>query len=279
MGANNTIKLHIMQLRPGEAMESKPSTHAAVEKALRILVAFTPQNERLGTLELSERLGLHKSTVSRLLKVLEKHGFMEQDAETRKYRLGRSAIQIGRAVILSLDTRLVSIARPYIHNLRDQLNEGVGFEVWAGDTTILSYAVEGPQLVRVSAALGERMPLHVAAGAKAIMAYLPSDIVDNLLVGKLRRYTRKTITDPRVLKRRLSDVRRTGVAFDYGEMDTDMQGMAAPVFNYSKRPVAAVVTVGPASRMKSLMGGRAVSLLKDTAERISSLLYYEEEVP
>jgi len=106
---------------------------------------------------------------------------------------------------------------------------------------------------------------------------LPPAIVDDLLKNKLKRYTRKTITDPRVLKRRLNDVRKTGVAFDYGELDPDMQGMAAPVFNYEKRPVAAVVTVGPASRMKSLMGSEAVSLLKASAGKISSMLYYDEE--
>ncbi len=259
-------------------MEQKPSTHAAVEKALRILLAFTPQNEGLGTQELSEKQGLHKSTTNRLLKVLEKHGFVEQDAETKKYQLGRSAVQIGRAVVQSLDTRLVSIARPYVHNLRDQLNEGVALEVWAGDTTVLSYAVEGPRLVRVSADLGQRMPVHVAAGARAIMAFLPPEIVDELLRQQFTRYTRKTVTDPRVIKRRLKDVRKAGVAFDYGELDADMQGMAAPVFNYSQRPVAAIVTVGPASRMKAVMGSKKTTfLLKETAANISSRLYYDRE--
>ena len=111
-------------------MEEERSTHAAVEKALRILMAFIPHNEKTAALALSKKLGLHPSTANRLLKVLKKHGFVEQDPETKKYYLGRSILFLSQAVIESLNTDLVSIARPFIDNLRDRINESVGLEVW-----------------------------------------------------------------------------------------------------------------------------------------------------
>jgi DNA-binding IclR family transcriptional regulator len=240
-------------------------------------MSFAPNNERMGTLLLSKQLGLHPSTTTRLLKVLQKHGFVEQDPETKKYYLGRSIIFLAQAVIASLQTDLVAIARPFIDHLRDRTNESAGLEVWAGDTTTLSYVAAGPRLVQVSATPGARLPVHVAAGARAIMAHLPSEIVGNLLDEELRRFTPNTITDPKVLKRQFKEIRRKGFAIDRGELDEDVHIMAAPVFDHSKRPVAAAVIASPAYRMKALMGDEVVSLLQETAAKISARLYYVEE--
>jgi DNA-binding IclR family transcriptional regulator len=253
------------------------STHAAVEKALRILMAFTPHNEKTAAVTLSKKLGLHPSTTNRLLKVLKKHGFVEQDPETKKYFLGRSNLFLAQAVIESLNTDLVSIARPFIDNLRDKISESVGLEVWVGDATILAYAALGPQLIRISGTLGARMPLHVAAGARAIMAHLPADVVDDLLDGEFKRFTSKTITDPKAIKRKLKEIKRKGISLEQGELDEDVHVMAAPVFDSMKRPVAAVAIGVPAYRMKSHVQGDMVTLLKETAEKISGRLYYTEE--
>jgi IclR family KDG regulon transcriptional repressor len=257
--------------------ETDRSTHAAVEKALRILMSFAPHNERIGSLALSKKLGLHPSTGTRLLKVLKKHGFVEQDPETKKYSLGRSNVFLAQAVIESLNTDLVSIARPFIDNLRDKTSESVGLEVWVGDATILAYAAPGPQLIRISATLGARMPLHVAAGARAIMAHLPPEVVDDLLDGEFRRFTSKTLTDPKAIKRKLQEIKRSGISLEQGELDEDVHVMAAPVFDYAKRPVAAVAIGVPAYRMKSYVRGDMVTLLKETAEKISGRLYCVEE--
>ena len=119
------------------------------------------------------------------------------------------------------------------------------------------------------------MPVHVAAGARAIMAHMPLEIVDNLLDGELRRFTPKTITDPEALKRQFKEIRRKGFALDCGELDEDVYIMAAPVFDYTKRPIAAAIIGGPAYRMKShLRDKKSVSLLKETAAQISARLYY-----
>lgn len=253
------------------------STHAAVEKALRILMAFTPHNEKTAALALSKKLGLHPSTTTRLLKVLKKHGFVEQDPETKKYSLGRSSLFLAQAVIESLNTDLVSIARPFIDNLRDKIKESVGLEVWVGDATILAYAAPGPQLLQISATLGARMPVHVAAGARAIMAHLPPEVVDDLIGGELRRFTPKTITDPKAIKRKLQEIKGKGVSLDQGELDEDVHVMAAPVFDHTKTPVAAVAIGVPAYRMKSHMQGKTASLLKETAAKISERLYYTDD--
>ncbi len=257
-------------------MESERSTHAAVEKALRILMAFNPRNEKMAAGALSRKLGLHPSTTTRLLKVLKKHGFIEQDPETRKYFLGRSNLFLAQAVIESLNTDLVSIARPFIDKLRDRINESVGLEVWVGDTTILAYVAPGPQLVKISATLGARMPVHVAAGARAIMAHMSSEAVENLLAGEFRRFTPKTLTDRKAIERKLEEIRHKGISLEKGELDEDVHVMAAPVFDHTGSPVAAVAIGGPAYRMKTRMRGKTVAQLKETAAQISERLYYSD---
>ena len=253
------------------------STHAAVEKALRILLAFLPHNEKTAALALSKKLGIHPSTTTRLLKVLKKHGFVEQDPETKKYSLGRSNLFLAQAIAESLNTGLVSIAKPFVDSLRDRINESVGLEVWVGDTTTIPYIAPGPQLIQVSTTLGARMPVHVAAGARAIMAHLPTDLVDTLLAGEFRSFTSKTITDPKAIKRKLQEIRQKGISLEQGELDEDVHVMAAPVFDHTRAPVAAVAIGVPAYRMKSHMRGTTASLLKETAAKISERLYYTEE--
>ena len=257
-------------------MAEERSTHAAVEKALRILMAFMPHNEKTASLALSKKLGIHPSTTTRLLKVLKKHGFVEQDPETKKYFLGRSNLFLAQAVIESLNTDLVSIARPFIDLLRDRINESIGLEVWVGDTTILAYVAPGPQLIRISTTLGARLPVHVAAGARAIMAHLPAEVIDDLLRGEFRAFTSRTITDPKSIKRKLQEIRQKGISLEQGELDEDVHIMAAPVFDYKRSPVAAVVIGGPAYRMKTHMRGKTVSLLKETAAQISDKLYFPD---
>ena len=257
-------------------MTTRPekSTHAAVEKSLRILMAFLPHNEKTAALALSKKLGIHPSTTTRLLKVLKKHGFVEQEPETKKYFLGRSNLFLAQAMLESLRTDLVSIAKPFIDNLRDRINESVGLEVWVGDATILGYVAAGPQLIQISTTLGARMPVHVAAGARAIMAHLPAETVDDLLNGEFRRFTPKTITDSEAIKRKLKEIKRKGISLEQGELDEDVHIMAAPVFDHAKSPVAAVAIGVPAYRMKAHMRGKTASLLKETAAKISARLYY-----
>ena len=242
---------------------SPRSTHAAVEKALRILMAFAPHNEKMTPLDLSKKLGLHRSNTNRLLKVLKKHGFVGQDPESRRYYLGRSVLVLSEAVIESLNMDLVSIARPYLDELRDRTKETTALEVWIGDTSILAYISPGPHMVQIRSTVGAMMPVHVAAGARAIMAHLSAEVVDRLLDKKLTRFTPKTITDPEAVKQKLKEIKRKGISIEQGELDQDIHIMAAPVFDYRKRPVAAAVLGCPAYRMKAQMRGKTASLLKE----------------
>jgi DNA-binding IclR family transcriptional regulator len=247
---------------------------SSAEKVLKILTTFSSNVHEVGNLELSEKLGFPSSTVNRLLHILESSGFVKQNPATKKYMLGRSAAEIGRAFSKSLSNRIVTIAQPHLDGLRDMIGETVGLEVMSNNNTTLVYEATGPSPVRVSFNVGDRLPFHVAAGAKAILAFSSSEVVDRQLKEKLIRFTPNTITKKKVLKSQLEEIRRQGVAFDNGELNMDVHAIGAPIFNHDEKPVAATVIAAPAYRMQTHIESNFVSLLKETAAKISEKLFY-----
>ena len=185
----------------------KPNDYHSVQKALQILLAFVPHNNEMGTSEISARLGLHKSTVSRLLNVLSSYGFLQHDSKTRKFRLGISAAKISTAIKQSLGEQLIGIAQPHLDELRNDIGETVALEVWVGNITIMAYRAEVLRLRRVFLLRpGDRVDIHVSAGARVILAFLAPHVVDSVLQGPFERYTENTIVDPNVLKEQIKPI-------------------------------------------------------------------------
>jgi DNA-binding IclR family transcriptional regulator len=248
----------------------------AIDKALTMLVQFSPYNREIGTIEMSERLGLHKATVSRILLNLTRHGFLMQNPKTRKFRLGPTNLQLASAIRNSIENNVSPIAIPLLDELRDLTKETTVLEVPSGETTtMIAYIAEGPRPVRIAGNVGTVLPAHAIAGAKAILAFSPNESVEKVVSKKLKRFTKNTITEAKVLLKQLQKVREQGFAFDLGEHDDGVNAVAAPVFDYDERPLAAVVIAGPAQRIKPKANSPMISHLKDTAGKISYQLYFE----
>jgi DNA-binding IclR family transcriptional regulator len=246
----------------------------SIEKALGILLAFTPYNQEMGTVEISKKLGFHKATVSRILLILNRYGFLQQNPQTKKFMLGPSITSLGWAINNFLNTNLVHIAKSYIDDLRNSLKETIVLEVLAGNSTVMVYIAEGPQQVRIAGTLGDSLPIHAAAGAKAILAFSPSEVRDSLINANMPRFTPNTITDPEMFRRQLQDIRRHGFSFDNEELDLGINAVGAPIFNYEEKPVAAIVVAGPSPRVSWNTNSPLVARLKDTAAKISAQLHY-----
>ena len=171
----------------------------STEKALEILLSFTPYNQEMGTVEISQKLGFHKATVSRILHTLTNYGLLQQDAKTRKFRLGQSAINLGLAVNRSINSEMVLLGKPYIDALRDALKETVVLELVSGRSAVIAYIAEGSGPIRIKGAVGDRRPVHAAAGAKAILAFSPPEMKEQLLKEEMKQLTPNTSTDVKVL--------------------------------------------------------------------------------
>ncbi len=248
----------------------------SISKALRILSAFSPYNEEMGTVEISLKLGFHKATVSRIVGTLTQHGFLRQNPKTKKFLLGPSVMNLARAVNQSLKTNLVQLAKPYIDELRDKVEETAILEVLSGESAFMAYIAEGHRLVRLAGSIGDRVPVYASAGSKAILAFSPPETRKMLLKKRRHRFTKKTITERGKLARELKKIREQGFAFDHEEIDEGTSAVGAPIFNHEGLPIGAVVVAGPSQRIDECADLSMISALKHTAEKISSQLLYKE---
>ncbi len=250
----------------------------SIEKALAILTSFTPYNQEMGNLEISQKLGLHKATVSRILQDLVKHGFLLRNSQTKKFLLGPSVMDLARAAKQSFKTNLVHIAIPFIDNLRNRFEETVILEVLSGQSTYMAYIAEGSRLVRLAGNVGDRVPSHASAGAKAVLAFSSKEIRELLLSGDFHGFTKKTITSRDILSRQFQEIQKSAVAFDLEEIDEGTGAAGSPVFNHEGSPVGAVVIAGPVQRINVELDSPMILALKETAEEISSRLRCTKEL-
>jgi IclR family transcriptional regulator, KDG regulon repressor len=263
--------MHIMQ-QPKE-------THKSIKKALMILSAFEHQNREMGIIDLSQQLGFHKSMVSRMVKVLTASQFLQQNPRTGKYSLGPAISRLSRSLNQSLKSNLVYIAKPYLDMLRDELKETIVLEVLSGRSMVMAYVAEGPRMVRLAGNIGDRVPFHAAAGAKAFLAFSKKEDRDLLLETPLQSFTSNTITDIDRLYAHFEEIRRLGFAFDQEELDEGTRAVGAPVLDHEKKAVAAVVVAGPAQAITGNQNSRVVLALKETAATLSAQLCYESGDP
>ncbi len=254
--------------------ELMAENNSSAAKALNIILAFAPYNNEMGTTELSIKLGMHKSTTSRLIKLLVATNFLQQNPVTKKYMLGRSAQKIGNATTRSLDSRLLASAQPCLTELSQQTGESVALELLAGTNVVLAMHVEGPSHIRFNFQQGELLPINVAAGAKVILAHSTPEFLDICLQQPFERFNNNTIVSKKDYRRLLLEVRQTGIAYDRGERYQDTHAIAVPIINPDGPPKVAVVIAGPAFRLNDQFLKSVVTPLRRTSEKISKLLFF-----
>jgi DNA-binding IclR family transcriptional regulator len=227
----------------------------SVQRAAALLKAFDGDASELGVTDLSRRVGLHKSTVSRLLATLEHAGLVERVPGAEKYRLGFELLRLAGQVTHFGDLR--EAARPVLAELAEQTSETVHLAVLDGNEVINVEQVEAPHMLREASWIGRRTPLHCVANGKALLAWLPEARAAQIYAAPLTRYTERTIVDPRTLRRQMAVVRQRGYAVALGEIEAGLNAVAAAVRGRDGMPLAAISVSGPAYRV--------------TPERIESL--------
>ena len=250
------------------------SAHRAAKRVLDILEFLPRAMDGFTLTQLSLTLHVPKSSLLALLTTLTDRGYLEHHGGI--YRCGPKAMEIGLAAPYQPD--LARVTGPALHALAEQTGETVflGVLVRTGaegrDVPEVVYVdkVESRQRIRYTASLGERRPLHCTAPGLAIFAFLPEPerarLLDTLA---LPAFTERTVTDRRLLRHRLDDVRRTGVAINIDGFIAGASGIAAPIFDRQGAPVATCVVVGPTSRLIAHKDdvGRLVRAAAEAASR------------
>lgn len=246
----------------------------SVDRALSILQLLAEESsDGLALTEISRRLGLNQSTCHHLLSTLRVRRFVSQDEESRRYRLGIKAVEVGQAAMQQVD--LVRVALPQMEELMALVQENVNLVVLDNDSVVYVAQVPCDRTVRMFTRIGERAPLHCTGVGKVLLAGLPkeerSDLIDRL---ELPRFTAATICDGDLLKQELEQVATRGYAMDREEREEDVTCIAAPLRDYSGEVVAGVSISAPSSRLDEAQQQELLPYLLAAADKISRELGY-----
>lgn len=219
-----------------------------LERGLQALRALADFPDQLGPRELARRLAITRSAAQRILNSLTAHGFAQQNASSRHYRLGH-AIR-GLAESLERKDELVSVARQPMVDLSAIADETVCLHTREDRWRVPILQIRCENELRYNVKLGARYPLNAGAAGRALLAFLPLDEVRRL--GKSfewRRRTSETARNWKEFEQRLEDTRRNGFAVSRGESTPGVCGIAAPVFDMSGAVVASIGIHAPKVRV------------------------------
>ena len=238
-----------MATAPSELpVEPKPSFQV-LERTFSILDLFDEEHPEWSTTEVARRLGLPIPTVHRILAALRRHGYVSQHEETKRFRLGIAALQLGDRARAVVDLR--SVALPALRRLSQETGETALLTVLSPgrDHAVCLERVETSQPLRLSVQPGRQLPLHAGASQKALLAFLRPDESERIVMSPLEHLCHATLTDPGLLRDELAKIRNRGWASSYEETNLGVWGVAVPVVNARNEAVCAVGIAGPSPRL------------------------------
>lgn len=267
---------HNVELRAGGGPRSTPAAAArtgpperrsgtqAIDRAAGLLVRVIEADEPLPFSRLHAESGLSKSTASRLLSALERHGLLGRDAAGAFMPgpvLTRYASRSGIA-------ELIAAAQPVLERLGEKTGETVNLAVPAGAEVEQVAQVDSRYLLGATNWVGLRVPLHCSALGKVFVAFGAAELPR----GRLERRTPHTITDRARLAAQFAEIRRTGYGVAVEELEPGLVAIAAPVRGRGGRVIAAISVSAPTFRLDEGRIAEIGALLVSEAEELSAAL-------
>ncbi|HEC92371.1 MAG TPA: IclR family transcriptional regulator [Candidatus Atribacteria bacterium] len=219
----------------------------SIDKALDLLEFLSVNEQEIGITEISKKLHMGLSTVHRILTTLKSRGYVIQNQQTTKYRLGIKLFELGCAV--QSTKRLLEIAKPYLRQLSQITNETANLAILEGKEVIYLDTIESPEILRTEIMAGTRTPAHCTALGKVLLASISDEEFNSLYKNDepLTSLTSNSITSLEELKKHLKEVKEQGYALDREEYKIGVNCIAVPIFGRNGA-IAAISITGPASR-------------------------------
>ncbi len=223
-------------------------TLRTLRKGLAVLETLESAHEDLTLTEVAHRVSESPTVVFRVLKTFVEAGYVRQEAATKRYRLGLRLWEMGARAVSRVG--LVDVARPSLKWLTTVTGETSALAVLRDTDSLYIDQVDGSEPLRVYADPGSRAPVYATASGKAMLAFREPELVDRVIRAGMKRLTPLTCTRGSQLRRRLAEIRRTGLAVNYGERRPDIRAVAAPIFNGRGECIAAISISGPVKRFQ-----------------------------
>ena len=220
----------------------------AVERALQILECFDDEHPEMGVSEIAQAVDLHKATTHRIVTTLLNFGYLERALDGQKYRLGLRLTELGNKAVRRLDLRREALWQ--MNQLSQKWGETCDLSIFDHGEVFYIEMIPGSHTLTITAAVGQRLPAHCTASGKLFLAYLPDQVLEDILSKPLRTYTRNTISSADHLREQLDLIRQQGYAFDDEEFEPGIRAVACPIFDRTGKIIAAISIPSPSSRLK-----------------------------
>jgi len=257
-------------IRNMEITISKEERIKSIDKVLDLVEFLSANEQEIGISEISKKLNMGLSTTHRILTTLKSRGYINQNEQTAKYRLGIKLFELGCAV--QNTAQLVEIAKSYLRQLSKITNETLNIAVLEDKEVIYLDTINSPEILRTEIRPGTRTPAHCTALGKALLASLSDWEFKNLYKNDepLSSLTSNSISSLEELKKQLKKIKEQGYAVDREEYKIGINCIGVPVFGRNGEAIAAISITGPASRFNLSEMRKVRSKLISTAKEISN---------
>lgn len=241
----------------------------SVARALHILEAFSGQIKELSVTEISKRLALSKSTAFGLIHTLTENGYLEQNAENSKYRLGLKLLKLGN--IVQMNNIVCQKARPYLEALVSEFEETAHLAIQRFSVVVYIDKIESDRTIYIHSHVGAENPMYCTGVGKCLLAFMSEEGRNRIYkgYGVLDRRTPKTITNLLDLEADLARVRERGYSLDDEEFGLGLFCVAAPVFDHAGQVVAAISLSGPKAHFDDVRVRLIAQSMKEATAKIS----------
>ncbi len=252
-----------------EAQDRQRVGVQSLGRAFAILEAVARHRDGIGLADLTKIVGLHNSTTFHLAKTMVSLGYLRQEKESKRYRIGRPLFALASSALDEIE--MVNLATPVLEELSRETGESGHFAVRMGDAVVVIARTGGPGAFQLADRVGVVRPAHCTALGKVILASLSDDQLKRFLDRvELTPSTEKSITDVPTLLREIADVRRTGVAYDEGEFNLEVRCIAVPVRDFTGQIAGALGISGPIWRQTGRGQQAKAKALQAAAGRLSA---------
>lgn len=245
-----------------------------IDRALDILELLSLEKDGLGVTDIGNRIGLHKSTVHRILSAMAERGYIEKTSARGSYKLGLKLIEISSVYLNSIE--LKTEARPYLWELTSKLGQTSHLAILEGNDAVYIDKVDVVTSIRLYSQIGRRIPVYCSALGKSLLSGLAEPELDKIVKGcSFKKLTDNTIDNKNQLLSQVEEVRKNGWALDNEEHEEGVRCIASPIFDYRGKVIAAVSISGPSAAISPERDRETGKMLADTALNISKRLGYK----
>lgn len=253
-------------------MENNSGLTLSLCKAFDILNCFTAETPQLRVTDLTKRLKMTQSNISRLLGTMAVYGYVEKDENTGYYSLGPTIITMSSIALNSIELRKQAL--PELFAMEQNYGVGANLAILKNNSMYYLAHVDSRSSPRMYTMVGYSNPLHCTAIGKVLLAFLPEEQAREIIKETgLPAYTQNTVTDEEELFGQLEEIRRTGYSKEWAEHALGSACIAAPIRDRSGRVVAGLSASGKFAQHSLMEKEDEVSqLVIEAANKISNKL-------